>query len=648
MIRSSFRRNDFFRSLAPDFAGVWGMLFLCLALSSCSGLKWKPRGMEGAERWLSADTVAMVRLPNVVESRVRWSATAMGKGWSDPAVEYWRSLQFDPALEAVLERAGLGDSLEILDLIRGQAILSVRLAPLPEEEENPKTITYPDAGFVVIADFGENAAKARELIEKNAKGKEKTPDDLKKAVPDILLHTEPFAPAAGDPEWELASAWIDETWVLSSSPEDLYDLLRRRMGILRRGAGINLKKSLRGTDGWRKTAPFRRQGTDAVLYIDTDRMTDVLLTAFERNMRLIGRPEIGVKTRAILDWMGLDNLEAAVKTVEIRDKGFFSREAILLKGDRKGLLVPMDSDVPLTTDKWMTRDLESYMATRMRPPLEFKKSLVGMLDTVLPEAREGIKEFESRFETATGIPLDRFFGALGSEAALISRPSAGMPDTTLLIEIRDARLLDQSLEAFEKALKSTARDLSYRGYHYQAHAIPSLPLIQIRTARIDNFLMVSIGDAWFKRFIDFRKHGEETAKNPDLAAEGAAVAVGLQPLLPLLDEPFEEVAKGMTVVRRGYEDPRASMLQMNMYLPLLRPMVNLQLKMMDLPTIPSYVVSAIPPLLPFANEMFPTVVRTSGEGRLVVTESWSAFDPVASPFAAAVFIIVQKALMESK
>jgi hypothetical protein len=120
--------------------------------------------------------------------------------------------------------------------------------------------------------------------------------------------------------------------------------------------------------------------------------------------------------------------------------------------------------------------------------------------------------------------------------------------------------------------------------------------------------------------------------------------MGAESLLPALEEPFSRLPKKAVVTGRSFSDPGPGLVQMNSALPFLLPVVNMQLKAQGLPALPEWIRSAILPLKPFGENAFPTITRTSQHENVIHYETWSAFDPLMSPFAAMAVVGLSHAL----
>jgi hypothetical protein len=584
-------------------------------LCGCSGFARRSSGPR-FENWLPADTAAMVAVSSVERLRERWPKTALGQAWSDSSAQYWRSQQLDPVVEKLLARAGVPNGKQVLSLISGPAAVALVL---------PGNAAAPDRdwAFYAIADFGPNAEEAKRLT--RAKPVEKMEEQVE----------------SGAREPRLRSAWVGRALVLASSREKLDDLVQRAK---KRGlffGGTKKTPSLASTEVWQKAAGHMIAGADAQVFVNVSCVNKGLLRAAERRGKQGGRQFQGEGARLMIKALGFETIDFAVLSVEMRDKGFYRRAVTAFRDGQPGLATPPRDPMPLKTPQWVTRDVQTFHAMRLRPPLEMKQSLHEMLALENPILETLLKKGEKRLGEKMGVKLDTLLGSFGSELAILSNKSAPLPGVTLLWQIRDRGDLEKSMKELRRALKMTTRQESAAGQTYSVHRVGSWPM-PVYTAEIGGFFVLATQDGWIK---DFAARRETMLASPQDA--NPTLPAGPNSLLPELEKPFGKVPDGMVVVGRSYADPGPSLAQLGAMLPLAIPMVNLQLQLRGLPALPSWVSSAIPPFAPFARNSFPAVSRSLQQGSaLTIDESWSSSDLSGSPFAAAALAIAARCALK--
>ncbi|MBN1867644.1 hypothetical protein JW916_10165 [Candidatus Sumerlaeota bacterium] len=601
---------------------IGAALALCWMLCSCSALAGSKGGIERAGEWLSADTVALVACQDADRARERWKETAMGKAWSDVAVDYWRSQQLEPVVNQLLERIGAPGTVELLGLVSGDAIVALEV---PEQADGSSA---PVVAYAFL-DFGEkNGVQARSLVSSSALGHRGTKKG-KNGEPDVELH----GPAGGTVP-VLFSAWADDTWIVSSSEEGLTGLLRRRAGG--KTASLALKKS----DRWRRAAAQARSETDAFAFVDVGRIYRTANRHFQGILETRGLYDIQDNTQALVQLLGLESVEFVALTTEMRGPGFYSRSLVESAEGAKGLLHALREGPPLQTPRWVTKDLSGFSVARAMTPLELKKAIVQFADIATPQGGETVDALEQSFEAKTGVNLDAMLSRVGTERAMLAGASAGLPDIVMLFESSAPSDLVADIVRCLAAAGWRSTKGSMAGMPYETVSSPQAPL-NLFVAPVEGFAMLGTSNRWLSGFAQRRE---------ERRAQGAKVdpkfPAGPNSLLPLLDEPFGRPPRGTTVVGRSYSNPGPSLAQMNMFIPLAVPMIDLQLARSGLPSIPSWVVSALPPIPPFATNIFPTVSRAAMRDTLVVSEKYSAFDPVLSPFSAAALVIGAKFYLE--
>ena len=615
---------------SPHLARMARHLFSCLVLAwiglcLCSMTIFPGRARK-AESWLPADSVAVISAANVERSRERWEKTAMGKAWADTTVEYWRTQQLDPVLDEIFKRAGIPEGRKVLDLITGEVVVAVEI---PRGSGN----TTPRPALYAIADFGRNSAKARRITERGGPA----PRSEKAGK------VSPIEPGRLD----IGTAWVGDRMVVACPADRLQSLLDRAQPrrFLFFGKTRKASPSLPSNPAWREMSKNCNRRADVYLFVDLGRVFDVLTVLARQRAEAQGMPLLWLSTGPFFTKsLGLDGFNLLSVSSEMREKAFYTRAELTYREGATGLLMPSANPAPLQTPQWATRDIDTFAASRIRPPLEMKTSLVQALVAQNFLLAKPIKRVEKFFEKKAGVKLDTVLGAFGSEVAVLGRSNLATPDFVLLWEIRDTDALEKSLKKIQQTLRGTSKQNSFSGLTYEIRTFPRFPF-PIYTAQIGNFFMLSLQERWLKEFASRRQALAGTLQQKLDPARPA----GPNSLLPLLEAPFRTPPKDMVVVGRSYQNPAPGLLQLNAFLPLAIPFVNLQLMRQGAPTIPLWVTSAIPPLLPFANNAFPTVRRTMQKGSaLIVQESYSAFNPLASPLAAAALVIASKHFLGSQ
>jgi hypothetical protein len=627
MLKPSERKTHVGRFLKTQTISLLLLLSVLGSLSGCS--MFSPRhGMESPERWLSSDTVLVAQIPDMATARARWPQTAAGQAWQDPAMDYWRSLHFDMAIQDLTTSAGLTDGVSLLDSVQGQLLVAVELREKAADANTSQSdFQLPDVRFYAMADFGENALKAREMVAKTARGIWTDPAGASSKMPEITLHTD-----FKDCPVRLCSAWVDETCVLASSPEALDDLLSRR---------LKLKKlstpALAQSAQWKQVAAQTRGDADAWLYCNAARSYDVLTASVEQGLQHANKGDFWKRIRILLETIGLQNLDQIMSVYTMRGKAFDTRETATFRGEPRGLLPLGDTGGALRTPEWAHAGIAEYSALRIRSPREIKDLLKTGLTEAFPEMEDLFEPLHEGFVKKLGVEPNQLLSALGHEVAIFTNQAGSTPDMAILWEIQDEKLLDLVLEQIRLTAKIKVQQASFISYGYEIQEFENFP-IKIYTAKLDGFLMVSTSDNWLKDFLKWRKDRADA----EIARDRETLDRLPQPLLSELDKPFGKVPRGMCVVERLYSNPAPLLNQLNSMLPLLVPMVNTQLQASDIPELPSWVVASVPPLTPFAKQAFPTIKRVTQKENLVVTEQTSSLDPLASPFSAALLVMAHK------
>jgi hypothetical protein len=590
------------------------------------------------EKWLPERTVAVVSIPDVKSFRERWKQTAMGQAWADPAVSYWRTNRFDKVLDDVFQKWGGGSLIPLLDLATGQAVVAFEV---PRDMEMRSPADRP--AVYAALDFGPNVEKAKSLFEESWKGVALPSGNA--GMPEMIRYGNEWRPGMG-----LYSSWAGSTCFLSTSEEGLAGVTARCLGLSSFQSDRSdqsdpsdkskREKPLAKSPQWRKTQHLRRRGADAWAFLDVARFYDLVTAADGETAAGTGDSERTAQVKAYYEWAGFDAVDAVCMDFEIRPPGFYQSAAITTRKPLRGVLFAPPGTGPLKTPNWATRDLEAFSASRIQPPLAIKQSTKDMIRELAPFLDDRIVAAESAAKDYLGMELDRLLGTLGTEMASLSRASKPIPDMVLLWEAPDPSVPTQAMESLAKAAGGTTDRRAFMGHDYQSYTIPPLPF-PIYSAEVDGFFMIGLQNRWFQDYLTTKQMlvSSGTALKPE-------APMGPQSLLPDLEAPFGKVPGNMTVTGRSYGNLGPTLQTLNASLPLIFLVANSQLKQYDLPRMPSWVASCIPPLGPFAKRMFPSVGRTMQRDGLVVSESYSPLDPVGSPFLAAGLAIGAKYYLE--
>ncbi|MFP4581553.1 MAG: hypothetical protein ACLFQ6_12575 [Candidatus Sumerlaeia bacterium] len=599
--------------------------FLLIFSAGCQNLA-RVSGAAPSEEWISADTVALVKIHEAHAFREHWKETAVGTAWADSAVQYWTALQLTPIIEESLEKMGTPGLLDIIGLVKGEASAAIE-AKTPEDKTQKATLV-----LLASFDFGDNEAQAKPLFYENLP---KPPRQIK-AFPGQTIDVH----GSGKNDW--ASAWMGSRLFLSNSSERLAEHLRSR------ASGKAPRNSLTQKDTWKQLEPYRKKADDALLYLDMDRTMDFFANPENWSGPYANMDFLWDKFENLFNWLGINAMESSVVAVSMRGKGFYTSTAHLMKDQPWGILFPpRNTQKSLQTPAWIEKDAESFQAKRIQQPLKIKNASLRAIKGISPEASANLDTLAYIMDYRFGPEWDQFLGALGTEFAILVGPKAPLagsliqvPGLVLFFELQDTPTAMAALDKIMASFGALKQSQSYLGYHYQLYSTSKLPF-PILASEINGFLVIGMQDAWFRKYIDRRKSLTASGEKPDKAAP-----MGPDSLLPLLEEPFSDLPEDAIVVLRSYSDPGPDMIQMNSSLPIMLPMLNMQLKAYGLPPLPGWIRSAIPPLRPFGENAFPIIMRGNVRGNIVESESWGPFDPLMSPYAAMATIMIYKARKE--
>ncbi len=610
-------------------------LVLCVFSALLAGLAFG-KGMEDPERYLPADTAMVITIPDLSAAKAAWGETATGQMWADPAMDYWRALRLAPAIDATLTSAGLQDMPEVMAMAEGQLTIALELPDLMElPADAPAQVQWPDAALYLMVDFGENAPKARRMIESHEVGRIEYPVGLNPKMPYMILHT----PAVKTGH-AVASAWVDETWVVSTSGAALRDLLSRRLNgnaNIENRRNVSLE-NLDDSDVWKAASKHFVKGAAAHTYVDYNRVMAVAFESLDRNAALLGHTSTARNLTALIDTLGMRSMLWRATSIEIRGKAFCSRSVTKYDPEGEGYLVPELTLEPVEALDWFTEgNYAAFSAASMKPPIALWQSLDSLGKGPMPRIAVGMDNLRKRVQFGTGLNLDRVIGAFGDQYVSAQHPSSGQPDMALMWKMRDYDALQQALDVLKANPNFTTQSRSYKGYVYEQLVHQKIPAMPFYIMRVDDWFMFATQDAWLKNLIDRRQYLAMTKDEREAVESSESVRV-------MLNKPFRKTRNPVSTYI--YSDMKPSLISFGKMLPVLPTMVNLNLKQMGMPTVPGWMAETLPPLVPIVKQVFPTQKRISQDGYLTIEESYSAFDPIASPLAATVFVIGQRYLEE--
>lgn len=570
--------------------GAAALLGLLVLAASCASMQ-PSAARFAAESLLSEDTVALCRIPDVEEACSKWKKTAAGQAWQAPEMDYYLSRQVLPAIETGLRHCGIADAKKILRMISGEAVLAIELPPASGSKK--------DLRVYAMMDFGENGARGRKAVQG-------IPAMAGVKSTDIRVHHH----------------WLGSTLVLSSSETGLAQLLQRQKWHARwlgMGGKPGNRQTLKQAKIWGKMRGTMLRDGDAYVFADLSRIIPAAtqLAKAEMERRKLNLQWLGADL--FLKTLGVQSLQALAISVQMRDKAFYTKTAIAYQDEATGILAPYQDPKPLETPLLAPSDLESFSAMRIHPPVQMWSMLKKTLENDYPGLDKMASSMIEGKMKQVGLDMDSLLRIWGSEMAFLSDASSTRSaGFAILREIADEEALRRSVQNIEKLGNGSSRARSVDGQSYTEHRFARIP-IPIYTSRFGKFLMISMKDDWIRAFA--AKRGERFAPADSL--------------LHTLEEPFEALGVDSVATARAYSNPVPGLIQVNGMLPLAIPIINMQLKRMEKAQIPLWAIGTIPPLLPFAQNAFPTVGRVSQSGsNLIIKESYSSFDPTLSPLVA--------------
>ena len=592
-------------SRAIGLLALGGFLLLCAACGQATKRSAPP------EKWLPSRTSVVLCVPNVEQARARWKTTRTGQAWEEPATEYWRSTQFDPVFEAVLKDAGYPNAAPILNLVTGQAVIAVEVNAgdtIPGVNKKRAPICW--YRFSVALDFGKNINEAKKRVEADWK----------------------YQPGVT----RLGRLWDGDTLILSTTIPYIDAAIARRHGKVPAEAlftqGVD-RQTLDSTDAWKKAQPNLSDKADAWLFVNLGGVYDVILPGAERFTKAQEKTVDWKRVNELLGLSGADAFGSLLLTTQMRDEGFLTKTAVSLRKKSRGFLLPPTDVKDLETPAFATKEVGSFYAMRMVPPLEIKQTLVQTLTRNNILLSGYVAVLETFIATKTGLDINQFLGAFGSEFCLMSKESKGAaPDFTLLWETRDAEVAQASVRTLVQTLGGQTTPNTTAGSPYDEHTFSKMAGTRFYTTELSGYLLLTTQKQWLEttlaRCAKWQKDKAPTAQKPPADA-----------LLPVLNKPFGRVPEGMVVNARSYSNPAEELRDLNSTLPQLLPVLSEYMDKEGRTDLPAQLQKSIPPFTPFAEKAFPGVSRTLynpvvGE---MVTESWGAMDPFESPFLAAIF-----------
>jgi hypothetical protein len=160
---------------------------------------------------------------------------------------------------------------------------------------------------------------------------------------------------------------------------------------------------------------------------------------------------------AVLELLGLSNVDSLVSTTGLEDYGMINRVHLALDGKPRGLL-DMVADRPLTAKDLEPIPSNALFAAAARADLDrtLKVSLAAYKQAVAAtgnaDARKPVEEFEKTY----GAELHRFLSALGDVWCVYNSPAEGemaFVGWTAVVSVRDRAALLDSWEKLSAALK---------------------------------------------------------------------------------------------------------------------------------------------------------------------------------------------------
>lgn len=591
---------------------------LLFVIAGCSHFHAAPApGLRHPARWLPPSTLMLLQVGDAEDLREQWGQTPVARAWKDPVAAYWVETSLLPALQKLYDKAGFGNLHAWLDMISGSMVFAVE----GRRDDRIRTDAFLDqAGlaFYLAADFGNKAPEARQWMDahwnKDA--------DARVGVEGPLQAAERYVLVPG--ELDLWAVWVETRCYMTTSRKVLVESFSR---LARPG------NDLASLPAW-QTLQEKQNKADGLLFLHAE----AILTHLREMESLKSLVPFEVRKHwdaalHVLEMLGPGQTRGMTLAFDIRKDGFFSRFQSLLQPDARGLFVPPESGEPLETPRWATKDLASFSAGRLRPPIELKRDLWAVLSRVNPAYGNTADILYNLLAEKTGMDFDAILSSLGDEIAFLTWQSASQPRMAILWEARRTDVLRREMDRGWKALNGQVEVGSYAGYPYRNYSLEGMPF-HLMVAEVNGFLVFSTELDWFQDFLRLKSELAESQEAPD-----PRLPMGEQSLLPLLEEPFRPLPKDALLLGHYYSDTSEGIKQLSKSLPMLIPVVNMQLQTRGRGSVPAWVYQALPPLGPFAREVFPTVSRSSRQGDLLIAEYWSALEPWASPFSAALLVL---------
>jgi hypothetical protein len=348
---------------------------------------------------------------------------------------------------------------------------------------------------------------------------------------------------------------------------------------------------------YKRMKGFDKFETSARAFVDVESLVKV---ASKRNK----------ETAQLLDDLGLNGLKALVFYSGFDGEAERGLVEWDMPGPRKGLLSVFDgkpftlADVPP-----LPPDVISWSMMNFDPGTFYDASykaveaIVGMVEpTALPE----VKEFPKKVNEALGIDLRQdLIGSLGNQVMFYNSPSEGPLNfgQTWMVKVKDAKKLQESLEAAVKALgklgatqvqikKHTYKDVEVREIHVKQPGFIFVPTYAIHK----DWLVVSLFPQSVHGYIA-RAKGDMAAWKPD----------------PRTEKTFAALPKEVTSI--SYSDPRPGLNQLLSIAPLIGGAIN------SFSPETNFDVGSLPNAQEVTRHLFPNVSVTSDDGKTLRQET---------------------------
>ena len=162
---------------------------------------------------------------------------------------------------------------------------------------------------------------------------------------------------------------------------------------------------------------------------------------------------------AVLELLGLDNVDSLVSTTGLEDYGMINRVLLALDGKPRGLL-DMVADRPLAAKDLEPIPSNALLAAAARVDLDrtlkvllaaYEKAAAAAGDA---DARKAVEEFKKTY----GVDVHRFLSSLGDTWCVYNSPAEGemaFLGWTAVVSVRDRAALVDSWEKLSAALEKT-------------------------------------------------------------------------------------------------------------------------------------------------------------------------------------------------